>query len=101
MWFARSSSSIPGMVQGARDWAPSLTGFAGAFRRSELVALQVEDLGLQPDGVLLHINRSKTDQNGAGRVVAIPRAGKPQTFEALQQWLTLVSITSAEEAQEL
>jgi hypothetical protein len=34
-------------------------------------------------------------------MVAIPRAGKPRTSEALQQWLTLVSITSAEEAEEL
>ncbi len=78
-----------------------LTCSANASHRSELVALQVEDLGLQPDSVLLHISRSKTDQNDAGHVVAVPRAGKLQTFEALQHWLGLTSITTAEEAEEL
>ncbi len=65
------------------------------------MALQVEHLELQADGLLLHICRSKTDQNGAGRVVSIPRAGKLQTFKALQHWLALASITTAEEAEEL
>ncbi len=70
-----------------------LTGFASASRRSEQ----------QADGLLLHISRSKTDENDAGHVVAIPRAGKLQTFEALPNWLDLVSITTTttEEAEEL
>jgi hypothetical protein len=48
-----------------------LIGFAGAFRRSELVALNVEDLQEVPEGLRLTLRRSKTDQEGAGRVVAI------------------------------
>ena len=39
-------------------------GFAGAFRRSELCALQVDDLVEVPDGLRVLIRRSKTDQTG-------------------------------------
>jgi site-specific recombinase XerD len=51
---------------GKRDRALLALGFAGAFRRSELVALQVEDLAETPDGLRVTIRRSKTDQEGAG-----------------------------------
>jgi hypothetical protein len=50
-----------------------LLGFAGAFRRSELVALDVADIEETPEGLLVTIRRSKTDQKGLGRKVAIPR----------------------------
>jgi len=40
----------------------TLLGFAGAFRRSELVALNVEDLEEGPEGLLITIQRGKTDQ---------------------------------------
>ncbi len=50
---------IPVTVQGARDWALLLTGFAGAFRRSDLVVVQVKDLELQPYGLLLDISRPR------------------------------------------
>jgi hypothetical protein len=42
-------------------------GFAGAFRRSELVALTVADLVDAPDGLRVMIRRSKTDQEGEGQ----------------------------------
>jgi hypothetical protein len=44
-----------------------LLGFAGAFRRSELVALDVVDLTFTSEGLTVLIRRSKTDQEGAGR----------------------------------
>src|SRR3984893_2670926 len=44
-----------------RDRAILLIGFASAMRRSELVALNVDDLEWTAEGVLLHIRRSKTD----------------------------------------
>jgi integrase len=51
---------------GIRDRALLALGFAGAFRRSELVALLVEDLTEVPDGFRVLIRRSKTDQTGEG-----------------------------------
>ena len=59
--------------QGLRDRALLLLGFAGAFRRSELVALDVAHLKLSEDGFIVTIARSKTDQEGQGHTIAIPR----------------------------
>ena len=49
-----------------------LLGFAGAFRRPELVALRVEDLVETPDGLRVTVRRSKGDQEAAGQEIAIP-----------------------------
>ncbi|WP_157272018.1 hypothetical protein [Azohydromonas aeria] len=62
-----------GSLQGLRDRALLLLGFAGAFRRSELVPLQVEDLERLPQGLRVTSRRSKTDQEGSGQVIAIAR----------------------------
>jgi len=56
-----------------RNRAIILVGFAGAFRRSELVALNVDDIEETAEGMLVTLRRSKTDQEGLGRRVAIPR----------------------------
>jgi integrase len=53
-------------VRGRRDRALLLFGFAGALRRSELVALQVEDVAVVAGGLRLRISRAKTDQAGQG-----------------------------------
>jgi hypothetical protein len=58
-------------MKGLRDRAILLLGFAGAFRRSELVALDVTDLEFCDGGMRVHIRRSKTDQEGAGDTIAI------------------------------
>lgn len=50
--------------QGIRDRALLLVGFAGAFRRSELVGLDVGDLEFNPEGLVVNLKRSKTDQEG-------------------------------------
>ncbi|RYH63554.1 MAG: integrase [Alcaligenaceae bacterium] len=55
-----------------RDRALLLLGFAGGFRRSELVTLRPVDLELRLEGLLISVRRSKTDQYGKGRVVAVP-----------------------------
>ena len=71
-----------------RDRALLLLGFAGAFRRSELVSLNVEDLELGRAGIVVHLRRSKTDQEGQGRKIGIPRgAGMTCPVAALQAWL--------------
>ncbi len=59
-------------LKAARDKAMILMGFAGAFRRSELVGLTVEDIAPHAHGIELLIRRSKTDQEGQGRTVFIP-----------------------------
>ena len=50
-----------------------MLGFAGAFRRSELVALDVEDIEHTAEGLRVVIRRGKTDQEGLGAVIAIVR----------------------------
>lgn len=55
-----------------RDKALLLIGFAGAFRRSELVGLNYDDVEHVRQGIVLHLRRSKTDQTGQGRKIAVP-----------------------------
>jgi integrase len=64
---------------GARDRALILLGFAGAFRRSELVSLDVEDCVFGRDGLTVTLRRSKTDQEGVGRKIGIPYGANPDT----------------------
>jgi len=64
---------------GSRDRALILLGFAGAFRRSELVGLDVEDCAFGKDGLTVTLRRSKTDQDAAGRKVGIPYGANPET----------------------
>ena len=49
-----------------------LVGFAGGFRRSELVAISHEDIDFVTEGVKIFIKRSKTDQSGEGMTKGIP-----------------------------
>jgi len=56
----------------AKNRALILLGFAGGFRRSELVAILVEDIDFVAEGVKIFIKRSKTDQSGEGMTKAIP-----------------------------
>ena len=49
-----------------------LVGFAGGFRRSELVAIHYEDVDFVPEGVKIFVKRSKTDQSGEGMTKGIP-----------------------------
>ncbi len=55
-----------------RDKALILIGFAGGFRRSELVNISFEDIEFVIEGVKILIKRSKTDQSGEGTLKAIP-----------------------------
>ncbi len=75
-------------LKDARDRALLLVGFAGAFRRSELVAIDCADVEPVKQGVVVHVHRSKTDQEGAGRKVGIPH-GRTRwcPVTALSDWL--------------
>jgi len=74
---------------GLRDRALILLGFAGAFRRSELVGLTAGDCLFGKDGLTVTLRRSKTDQAGEGRKIGIPYGSNPETCPVrnLQAWL--------------
>jgi integrase len=82
-------AALPETPMGARDRALLLLGFAGAFRRSELVSLQVEDLELTSEGYRVLLRKSKTDQEGMGVEKAIPCGTNPSTcpVTAVKGWL--------------
>jgi site-specific recombinase XerD len=83
-------------IIGVRDRAMLLLGFAGAFRRSELVGLDVEDCVFAKDGLTVTLRRSKTDQDGAGRKIGIPYGSNPETcpVRTLQAWLEITGINT-------
>ena len=85
----------PGSLAGARDRALLLVGFMGAFRRSELVALDVEDMEDRPEGLALNLRRSKVDQEGHGRRKVLVYGSAPSTCPviALRAWLARTGIT--------
>lgn len=84
----------PDTLAGKRDRALLALGFAGAFRRSELVALEVGDLAQVADGLRVTIRRSKTDQEGQGQEIAIPRGYRLRPVEAVETWLAAAEINS-------
>jgi site-specific recombinase XerD len=92
----RVIAELPPDLQGLRDRALLLVGFAGGFRRSELAALRVEDLEATPDGLIVRLGKSKTDQEGQGRKVALPFGSDPQTcpVRTLDAWRHQGGITS-------
>ena len=67
-----------------------LVGFAGGFRRSELVEIKIGDIDFVPEGVKIFIKRSKTDQSGEGMTKAIPsfRTTLYCPVLHLQDWMT-------------
>jgi site-specific recombinase XerD len=81
---------------GARDRALILLGFAGAFRRSELVGFDAEDCSFGKDGLTVTLQRSKTDQTGAGRKIGIPYGSNPETcpVRTIQSWLEQAAIST-------
>jgi integrase len=79
-----------------RDRAILLLGFTGAFRRSELAALKVEDLAFVP-GPPAHLRillpRSKSDQAGKGRYKYVhEHGGASCPVAALRTWLQAAGI---------
>lgn len=83
-------------MKNVRDRALLLIGFAGALRCSELVALDVADIEHVRRGIVLHLRRSKTDQDGRGQKIAIPY-GRTRwcPVAALEAWLAASEITGA------
>lgn len=72
-----------------RDRCLLVLGFYGALRRSELVALDVDDVEVNDQGLVVTLRRSKTDQDAAGRRVAMLHTGVADACpaEVYQEWL--------------
>jgi len=81
-------ATCDGSNRGRRDRALLLIGFASALRRSELVALRVEDVALTAQGLRVRIRRGKTDAAGEGAEIGLPRGRHAETCpaRALEAW---------------
>ncbi|WP_263835079.1 hypothetical protein [Salinibacter sp.] len=81
-------------LRGKRDRALILTGFTGAFRRSELASFRTEHIDGRPSGLFVTIPESKTDQEGKGQLVAIRRIEGSSycPVKALRKWTTSTQI---------
>jgi site-specific recombinase XerD len=73
-----------------------LIGFAGGFRRSELVDIDYEDLDFVPEGVKIFVKRSKTDQSGEGMTKGIPHFSNSDYCPviSLKNWIEKSEIKS-------
>jgi site-specific recombinase XerD len=82
-------SELQENLLGVRNRALLLIGFAGAFRRSELVALDFSDAAVTREGLVVTILKSKTDQEGEGRKIGIPYGAHLATcpIRSLHEWL--------------
>lgn len=89
-------AALPDTLLGRRDRAILLLGFSGAFRRSELVSLNTEDVLETAEGLIVTLRRGKTDQEGEGRRVAIPRGRDASTcpVRSLYTWLAAAGIVT-------
>jgi site-specific recombinase XerD len=81
---------------GKRDRALLLIGFAGGFRRSELAHLNMEDITETADGLVIRVQRSKTDPEGKGISVALPYGSAAATcpVRSYRAWIAAAGITA-------
>jgi integrase len=87
-------ASLGDSVRDVRDRALLLVGFAGAFRRSELSRIDCKSIERTTRGIIITIPKSKTDQEGQARQVAIPYGRNAICpVKALDQWLRVSGIT--------
>lgn len=89
-------ASLPDELIGVRDRALLLVGFAGGFRRSELVSIDVEDIEFKREGLIINLRKSKTDQEAAGRRIGIAYGSNCDTcpVRSLKLWLEESAIIS-------
>jgi len=83
-------------LAGLRDRVILLLGFTGAFRRSELAALNVGDLAFSDEGLIVNLAKSKTNQYGAAEEKAIFYSPDVQLcpIRTLQAWLQRLDRTA-------
>jgi site-specific recombinase XerD len=91
---ATALEALPDTLRGKRDRALLAIGFAAARRRSELVSFNVEDIEPRPRGIVLHLGRSKTDQEGKGTKIPVPNGKTIRPVASLDAWLEASGITA-------
>ncbi|KQS46283.1 MULTISPECIES: site-specific integrase [unclassified Sphingomonas] len=74
-------------VRAVRDRALLAIGMAAALRRSELVALEIDDVAITPEGLMITVRKSKTDQEGEGAIIAIPEGRRIRPKALLLAWI--------------
>jgi integrase len=91
----RALAALPATLRGVRDRALLLLGWAGAFRRSVLVGLDVPDLLVDVEGLAVTIRRDKTDQEARGRVLAIPFSSSSDVcpVRSVRAWLDAAGVS--------
>jgi len=91
---AKLLEACEGDLRGLRDRAIILLGWTGALRRSEITGIDREHLTEHPEGLLLHLPSSKGDQEGAGVIMGIPFAKRPDLcpVTAVNAWLEAADI---------
>ncbi len=81
-------------LHGLRDAAMLSLGFAAALRRSELCSLRTEDIERRgPEGVIIHVRRSKTDPQGVGQQVAVIEGKAVRPVVHVERWLSVSGIS--------
>lgn len=81
-------------LHGTRDAAVLSLGFSAALRRSEICNLRLEDLERKDSkGIMLHIRRSKTDQQGTGQRIAVMQGKEIKAIDHLDRWLSAANIS--------
>lgn len=84
----------PTDLRSKRDRALVLLGFASALRRSELIALDVDDINFVERGLVVSLRRSKTDQTGKCRKIGVPYGHTSVCpVSAFKDWLQHAAIT--------
>ncbi|WP_242454723.1 tyrosine-type recombinase/integrase [Bailinhaonella thermotolerans] len=80
-------------LTGLRDRAVLVLGFALMGRRSELVALDIDDIVVTRDGLEVTIRMSKTDQDARGETVPVPYGSHPDTcpVRVVQAWIAVLA----------
>lgn len=93
-WKTRGRALEPDLA-GLRDRVLLLVGFVGALRRSELVGLDVDHVAEHPNGLVITLSRSKTNQTGEeAELVVLPRGGDPRrcAVTAIRNWTEVTGI---------
>jgi integrase len=92
---ARMSEVLPDTLMGARDRALLLVCFCGAFRRAEVVSLEVSDLAFGSEGITVTLRKSKTDQEQLGRDIGLPYESTSRTcpVRSMRTWLDQAGVT--------
>jgi site-specific recombinase XerD len=82
-------------LRARRDRAALAIGMAAALRRSELVALTLENVGILEHGIELYLGATKTDQAGEGTTIAIPEGTRLRPKALLLDWISAVRVLEA------